>query len=167
MAKSDIAVIQLLWDIINQKTGELGHVDFLPQKPAFDYDNPIEQALPRSTPEEQGVSSVFITDMVNELAASSNIHMHQMMVLRHGRVIYECGFDPYPAGIWHVTYSMCKSFTGMAIGLLIDDGKLSLDDKLTDILAEDWAATREHSYSPALQKHNGERPANHVYRCCI
>ena len=142
MAKSDIAVIQLLWDIINQKTGEIGNVDFLPQKPAFDQVSQIEQALPRSTPEEQGVSSLFISDMVNELAASRNIHMHQIMVLRHGRVIYECGFDPYPAGIWHVTYSMCKSFTGMAIGLLIDDGKLSLDDKLTDILAEDWAATR-------------------------
>ena len=29
MPSTDLAVVQLLWDLINQKTGELGKVDFL------------------------------------------------------------------------------------------------------------------------------------------
>lgn len=122
MPSTDLAVVQLLWDLINQKTGELGKVDFLPQKPPFDFQSPVEQPFPRSTPEEQGVDSSYLRCFVSELAAHASIHMHQIMVLRHGHVIYEGGFDPYPAGIWHATYSMCKSFTGMAVGLLIGDG---------------------------------------------
>lgn len=30
-------------------------------------------------------------------------------------------------------HSMCKSITGMAIGLLIDEGKLSLDENIYNI----------------------------------
>ncbi len=140
MPSTDLAVVQLLWDLINQKTGELGKVDFLPQKPPFDFQSPVEQPFPRSTPEEQGVDSSYLRCFVSELAAHASIHMHQIMVLRHGHVIYEGGFDPYPAGIWHATYSMCKSFTGMAVGLLIGDGKLSLDDRLVELLPDQWAA---------------------------
>ena len=43
--------------------------------------------------------------------------MHHFMALRHGKVICECNFAPYPKGMWHITHSMCKSITGMAIGL--------------------------------------------------
>lgn len=52
----------------------------------------------------------------------------------NGHVLYEGALDPYKAGVWHVTYSMCKSFTGMAIGCLIDEGRLHLEDKVVDIL---------------------------------
>lgn len=140
MAKGDFEVISLLWEIMNQKTGEIGKVDYKPQKPRFDSLTPMEQPFPRSTPEAQGVSSQYIARFVKELGSRRKIHMHQLMILRHGTVIYEGGFDPYPAGIWHASYSMCKSFTGMAVGLLIDDGVLSLEDHLTDILADEYRA---------------------------
>lgn len=134
MPRTDIAVLQLLWEIVNQKKGNISRVDFLPQKPAFDLETPLEQPFPRSTPEEQGVDPDFIASLVRDLGAVPSVHMHQMMILRHGHVIYEGGFDPYPSGIWHVTYSMCKSFTNMAIGLLVDSGQLELSDKLVDRL---------------------------------
>ena len=54
--------------------------------------------------------------------------MHHFMVLRNGKVICEANFAPYRSRIWHVTHSMCKSITGMAIGLLVEEGKLSLED---------------------------------------
>jgi hypothetical protein len=134
MPMNDFAVVQLLWAIINQKTGNVSRVRFEPQKVPYDFESPIEQAFPRSTPEEQGIDPDFIASFVREMGSVPSIHMHQLMILRHDHVIYEGGFDPYPAGVWHVTYSMCKSFTNMAIGLLIDAGKLSLDDKLIDVL---------------------------------
>ncbi len=138
--KENIAFMQLFWDLMNRRTGELGKVDFIPQKPAYDYELPMEQPFPRSTPEEQGVDSGWVADFVKEMGENPHVHMHQMMILRHDHVIFECGFDPYPAGIWHVTYSMCKSFTNMAIGLLVDEGKLSLEDKVVDLLANRFSA---------------------------
>ena len=146
MARGDVAFIQLFWEIINRKTGSLGQVTYKPQKPAFPCDEealqkgifvskePVEQAFPRSTPEEQGLSSEYIAAFVQALMDEKDVHMHQLMILRHGHVIYESGFSPYPAKVWHVSYSMCKSMTGMAIGLLIDDGILRLEDRLIDIL---------------------------------
>ncbi len=138
--KENIAFIQLFWDLMNRRTGELGKVDFIPQKPAYDYESPMEQAFPRSTPEAQGVDPGWVADFVKEMGENPHVHMHQMMILRHDHVIFECGFDPYPAGIWHVTYSMCKSFTNMAIGLLVDEGRISLEDKVVDLLANRFSA---------------------------
>ena len=134
MGRAEIAFVQLLWDIMNRRTGALGKVTFHPQKPPFDFAAPLEQPFPRSTPEAQGIDSAYLASFVQALGECRQAHLHQLMVLRHGHVIYEGGFDPYPTGIWHVTYSMCKSFTGMAIGLLIDDGVLSLEDRVTELL---------------------------------
>lgn len=134
MAREEIAFIQLLWEIMNRKTGALGNVSFVPEKPRFDEKIEIEQPFPRSTPEEQGVSSSYIAELVKELRGCEDAHMHQLMILKNGHVIYEGGFSPYPTGVWHVTYSMCKSIVNMAVGLLVDDGKLSLTDHLTDII---------------------------------
>lgn len=58
------------------------------------------------------------------------------MALRHGKVICECNFAPYPKGIWHITHSMCKSITGMAIGMLIEEEKLKLDENIYDIFPD-------------------------------
>ncbi|MEG0227420.1 MAG: serine hydrolase [Lachnospiraceae bacterium] len=62
--------------------------------------------------------------------------MHHMMVLKNGKVISECSFAPYPKGMWHITHSLCKSITGMAIGMLIEEGKLSLEDRVIDIFGK-------------------------------
>ena len=48
----------------------------------------------------------------------------------------ECNFAPYPKGMWHITHSMCKSITGMAVGLLIQEGKLRLDENIYDIFPD-------------------------------
>ncbi len=131
-AQQNIAFIELFWELMNRKTGELGRVDYKPQKASFDFNAKNVQPLVRSTPEAEGVSSVFLSQLVHELVASRHAGLHAMTVLRHGKIIYEKGFDPYRVDVWHVTYSMCKSFTGMAIGLLIDEGKLKLEDRVLE-----------------------------------
>lgn len=142
MARDEIAVVQLMWELMNRKTGALGNVSFVPQKPSFNKDIKTGQPFPRSTPEEQGISSKHIADMVRELKNCEGAHMHQLMILRNGHVIYEGGFSPYPTGVWHVTYSMCKSVTNMAIGFLFDDGKLKLEDHLIDFIEPDFLIDR-------------------------
>lgn len=115
------------------KNGRSSRVDFFPQKPKFPFDKPYEQSFPRATPESQGISSDMLADLLRDLDTSHYTDMHHFMVLRNGKVICEANFAPYRSRIWHVTHSMCKSITGMAIGLLVEEGKLSLDENIYDI----------------------------------
>lgn len=132
MAKEQIAVAELVLNMILGKTGGT-RVDYFPQKPDFPFDAVYEQAFVRATPESQGISSDLFAALLRELDASKDTEMHHFMALRHGKVICECNFAPYPKGMWHITHSMCKSITGMAIGMLIEEEKLKLDENIYDI----------------------------------
>ncbi|MGP1402751.1 MAG: serine hydrolase domain-containing protein [Catonella sp.] len=134
MANFERALATLLFEILTGKTGNIGKTTFIPEKPAFDWDKKDLQPLIRSTPEAEGVSSELIYNLLSELGAAKKIDLHHFLVIRHGKIISETSFSPYRKGEWHTTYSMSKTFTGMAIGLLIDDGKLKLTDKVTDIV---------------------------------
>ena len=135
MAKEQIAVAELVLNMILGKTGGT-RVDYFPQKPDFPFDAVYEQAFVRATPENQGISSDLFTALLRELDASKDTKMHHFMALRHGKVICECNFAPYPKGMWHITHSMCKSITGMAIGMLIEEEKLKLDENIYDIFPD-------------------------------
>lgn len=135
MAKEQIAVAELVLNMILGKTGGT-RVDYFPQKPDFPFDAVYEQAFVRATPESQGISSDLFAALLRELDASKDTEMHHFMALRHGKVICECNFAPYPKGMWHITHSMCKSITGMAIGMLIEEGKLKLDENIYDIFPD-------------------------------
>ena len=135
MAKEQIAVAELVLNMILGKTGGT-RVDYFPQKPDFPFDAVYEQAFVHATPESQGISSDLFAALLRELDASKDTEMHHFMALRHGKVICECNFAPYPKGMWHITHSMCKSITGMAIGMLIEEGKLKLDENIYDIFPD-------------------------------
>lgn len=135
MAKEQIAVAELVLNMILGKTGGT-RVDYFPQKPDFPFDAVYEQAFVRATPESQGISSDLFAALLREVDTSKDTEMHHFMALRHGKVICECNFAPYPKGMWHITHSMCKSITGMAIGMLIEEEKLKLDENIYDIFPD-------------------------------
>ncbi len=136
MANAGLDVGELLLKLMTRETGEISKVDYKPQKPEFSSNpDPGEEALLRKSPESQGVSSAFFTGLIRELSENKECNMHKIMFLRHGYVVAECSFEPYVMDTWHVSYSMCKSIVGMAIGILVDEGKLSLTDKLSDIFS--------------------------------
>jgi CubicO group peptidase (beta-lactamase class C family) len=96
-------------------------------------------ALPRSTPEQQGISSSAILGFLE--AADTNVDaMHSFMLVRHGHVVAEGWWSPYDAKTPHVLYSLSKSFTSTAVGLAIAEGKLSLDDEVLKMFPEDSPA---------------------------
>jgi CubicO group peptidase (beta-lactamase class C family) len=85
--------------------------------------------LPRSTPEAQGVSSSALLAFIE--AADKNIDaMHSFMLVRHGHVVAEGWWSPYSAEAPHALYSLSKSFTSTAVGLAVEEGKLSVDDEV-------------------------------------
>lgn len=134
---SDLYVGELLMRLVAHQTGEISKVDYEPQKPAFSK-APLEGEtfLQRATPEEMGVSVKWVENFIEELYESPNTNMHKIMILRHGKVIGETAFAPFDQDYWHVVHSMSKSITGMAIGILIGEGKLHINDKILDILSD-------------------------------
>ena len=96
-------------------------------------------ALPRSTPESQGVSSSTIQNFIE--TADKNIDsLHSVVIVRHGHVIAEGWWAPYGADIPHSMFSLSKSFTSTAVGLAISEGKFSLDDEILKFFPEDAPA---------------------------
>ena len=158
MAKEQLAVIEMVTNMILGKTGGISKVDFVPQKircpepQSIVYENP-GQTFPRNTPESQGIHSEHLRNLVEELAYSPDTDMHHFMVLRHGNVICETDFAPYRKGIWHITHSMCKSITGMAAGLLIDEGKLDLSENIYKIF-HDKGSTWAKIFRPEVTVEN-------------
>jgi CubicO group peptidase (beta-lactamase class C family) len=94
--------------------------------------------LPRSTPEEQGVSSSAVLAFVD--AADKIESMNSFMLLRHGHVVAEGWWAPYDAESPHSLYSLSKSFTSTAVGMAISDGKLSLDDEVLKFFPDEAPA---------------------------
>jgi len=96
-------------------------------------------ALPRSTPEQQGISSSAVLAFVQAADTSADA-LHSFMLVRHGHVVAEGWWSPYDAKTPHMFYSLSKSFTSTAVGLAIADGKLSLDDEVLKFFPEDAPA---------------------------
>ena len=131
--------------MLGRRTGDISRVSYSPQKPAFK-GLPVSQPFPRATPESQGVRSEHVMQYMRALADDTEANPHHVMVLRNGYVIGECSMSPCERGMWHITHSMCKSVTGMAIGLLVEEGKLDLDEKIGEIFPEDsttWGIKRK------------------------
>jgi len=109
-------------------------------------------ALPRSTPEAQGISSAAILDFV-EAADRQSVTtkaIQSFMLVRHGHVVAEGWWAPYGPDIPHKLFSLSKSFTSTAVGLAIAEGKLSLDDSVLSFFPED-APTNPSSYLKAMR----------------
>ncbi len=83
--------------------------------------------IPVTTPEAVGIPSGCIVNFLTRLDRYG-IPMHSVLLCRHGKLAAEGYYAPYRADTLHRMFSISKSFTSIAIGLLADEGKLSLDD---------------------------------------
>ncbi|CAM4500673.1 CubicO group peptidase (beta-lactamase class C family) [Paenibacillus endophyticus] len=92
--------------------------------------------LPRSQPEEQGISSTAVIAFLNAIK-ERQLEVHSLMLLRHGRVTAEGWWAPYAPDIPHMLFSLSKSFTSTAIGFAAAEGKLSLDDEVISFFPEE------------------------------
>ena len=87
----------------------------------------LPRDTPRSTPEEQGVSSSAILSFLEYIEHNVS-ELHSLMLLRHGSVIAEGWWAPYAPRFPHMLFSLSKSFTSTAIGLAVAEGRLTVDD---------------------------------------
>ena len=90
--------------------------------------------LPRSAPDQQGLPAAAIARFVRAL--DDIPHIHTLTVVRHGHVVAEFARAPYARENPHALYSVSKSFTALAVGLAIEEGRFGLEDRVVDLLAD-------------------------------
>ena len=91
--------------------------------------------LPRAaTPE---TIQAAVDALIADDEADPSVTFESLMILKHGNVIFENWYGGAAADKPHAMYSVSKSFTATAIGMLVDQGKLSVTDKLIDFFPED------------------------------
>jgi CubicO group peptidase (beta-lactamase class C family) len=102
--------------------------------------------MDRSTASEQGVDPEGIAGFLDALEVDPRIEPHGLIVQRHGHRVAEGYWAPHTRGQQRLVYSLSKTFTGTALGLQLGEGRLSLDDLVSDHLPECFgdadAATR-------------------------
>ena len=95
----------------------------------------VSAEMAYSTPEAEGVSSKAVSAWIDACERGLDA-VHGFVIVRHGKTSAEGWWKPYAASRTHTLYSQSKSFVSAAVGLLVDDGKLDLDERVADIFPE-------------------------------
>ncbi len=88
-----------------------------------------------ATPESRGIPSGAIARYVEALN-EQRLCLHSLMVIRGGAIVFDGQYSPMTSHQKHRLYSCSKSFVSMAVGLLEQEGKLRLDDRVADFFPE-------------------------------
>ncbi|MEZ4357058.1 MAG: serine hydrolase [Eubacteriales bacterium] len=130
-----VKTVDLLIKFITGNFNKISAYDYFPTKGKF-YPRKESDNFPRATPESQGIDSNDITGFLNSIE-KKKISINNFVMLRHGKIVAEGSFAPYKKEYPQMLFSMSKSVVSTAIGMLIDEGALSLDEKIYDIFKED------------------------------
>lgn len=88
-----------------------------------------------STPEDQGMDSEVLADLVEYVAAIDGID--SVTVVRNGSVVLDTVMYPFPEATGHVIHSVTKSIIGTLIAIAIDRGLLAgVEIPVVEILSD-------------------------------
>ena len=104
--------------------------------------------MERVRPEAVGVSPGAILKFLRALEETGFVS-HDLMVIRHGKVVFEAHYAPFRPDIPHMLCSCSKSFASAAVGFAIDEGRFALDDPIVGLFPEKLKGT-PHPYAAAM-----------------
>lgn len=82
-----------------------------------------------TNPESVGISSQWIKNCLDRLE-NCHLPIHSFILMKDEKIIAETYYAPYKADTFHRMFSVTKSFVSIAIGLLEEEGRLSVNDKI-------------------------------------
>jgi CubicO group peptidase (beta-lactamase class C family) len=111
--------------------------------------------LKRSQPEAEGISSSAVLEFIR--AVEQHTHpldsVQGFMLLRHGNVAAEGWWTPYGPQSPHSLYSLSKSFTATAIGLAVQEGLLTVDDRVLKFFPDEAPANPSENLKAMRVRH--------------
>lgn len=91
--------------------------------------------LSKATPESAGISSRQILKYL-KMINSHGLASHSVLIARGDKLICEAYWKPFDKTVKHRMYSQTKSYVGIAVRLLADEGRISLDDRIVSYFPE-------------------------------
>ncbi len=127
--------ISMFKNLFNPNITMTPYIKLKDNKPEFNA-NISSDPLETATPESQGVDSNIILKYLQELNNDSSINMHNVLILKNGKIISKSAFGNSDLSVWKMTFSACKSVVSLAIGMLVDEGKLDINTPITQFFPE-------------------------------
>lgn len=87
------------------------------------------------SPESHGISSERLEELLRRLD-SERVSMHSLLVACGDDIILNAYWAPFTKDTLHRMNSVTKSYVSLAIGCLIEEGRVSLDDKVIKFFPE-------------------------------
>lgn len=87
-------------------------------------------------PDSQGIPSRAVLRFLKELE-SQNVDIHSLYIFRNGYQLVGANRKPYRADTPRRIYSAAKALTGLAILFAVQEGKLSLETRLSQLFPEE------------------------------
>ncbi len=126
--------IELLTGLAVNEKKNPSVIPYIPAKTKVS-ENEIK-SLPRRIGGEGHKYSKTLVSILEELEFETRANIHSLMIIKGGEVICEASHPGYDVNTFHLAHSMSKTVTGIAIGILIDEGKLSLYERVADIFPD-------------------------------
>ncbi|MBQ7980219.1 MAG: serine hydrolase, partial [Oscillospiraceae bacterium] len=150
--KMQIKSLAFIYNLVNS-----GGSCILPSgKPLFLTHKPSD-IFPETLPEQEGVRSSGLLNMFASISADRRINPHSAIVLRNGKIIAKADWAPYTADVPHVSHSLAKSITSMAVGIAVNEKYISVDEKLGDIFNSGEKSVRNVTVHDLLTMSSGVR----------
>ena len=106
-----------------------------------------KDGLLRATPQSRGVDPNAIATML-ETIEREGLELHSLLIWSRNALVSETYWLPFAADRLHMMHSVTKSFTSMAVGLAVGDGRLDIDDAVLKFFPEHRTISR----SPRLER---------------
>ena len=145
-------IVTWLMRISDTKKSTEALYESLPQKTLPDKGR-VKVPLERATPESVGIPSQVLCTLLERINKDNSLIFHNLMIIRHGKVVLESGVGGFDLSYRHATFSECKSFVSLAIGCLIDEGRLTLDTRVIDIFPKLVGAVSKIKLKKLTVKH--------------
>jgi len=104
-----------------------------------------------STPEQQGIQSLLLAEMVEHISEYS-FQIHSVLIVRNGKMVLDSYFWPFSSEVKHAIHSCTKSIMSALIGIAIDKGYIhSVNQPITDFFPGIAAGTDDLKKSITLE----------------
>lgn len=105
----------------------------------------MEEIFQSIKPEEISIPSEVIVNFIKNLE-KNNVNIHSFIMLYEDKIFAEGYYKGFNVDTKHRMYSVGKSFTSIAIGLLQNEGKIKITDNICDYFTDKLPKEGVHPY---------------------
>lgn len=103
-------------------------------------------------PSDAGVSERALAQYLQYLE-DAQLSTHDILIARGDGIFFERYWAPFTPAFRHRMYSVTKSFVSIAVGFLLDDGKIDLDRPIVEYFPEESACVTDENVRRQTVRH--------------